>query len=125
MGLVLLGTARLSGNPTAYGLVVLIGYLFVAMSCAMHLSAVLDRLLGRSAGLRVSAKTVLWLVMSIGTAWLIGRTPSQEVVLALITVPMAVGISGVVVARGDRPPAVAFLAIAVLAMALSVWVLVD
>jgi putative effector of murein hydrolase LrgA (UPF0299 family) len=124
MGLLFLAGARLSGNPSAYGLVVLVGILFVAISCAMHLGAVLDRLLGpAAAGWRISAKAVVWLVISGGTAWLIGRTPSEEVLLALLLVPPAVGIAGLLVARDERWPAVAYLAVAGLLMALvvSVW----
>lgn len=124
MGLVLLAAARLSGNPTAYGLVVFVGFLFVAISCAMHLGAVLDRLFRSAAVLpRVSAKVVVWLLVSGGTAWLIGRTPSEEVLLALLLVPPTVGIAGLLVARDDRWPAVAYLTIAGLLMALvvSVW----
>jgi Na+/phosphate symporter len=124
MGLVFLVTARLSGDPTAYGFVVFVGYLFVAVACALHLGAVLDRLIGSEAVLRrVSAKVVVWLLVGGGTAWLIGRTPSEEVLVALLLAPPTVGIAGLLVARDNRAPAVAFLAVAGLLMALviSVW----
>jgi hypothetical protein len=125
MGLVLLAAARLSGNPTAYGLVVFVGFLFVATSCALHLGAVLDRVFGSAAvPWRISAKAVVWLLVSGGTAWLIGRTPRDDVLVALLVVPPAVGIAGLLVARDDRWQAVAFLTVAGLLMALvvSVWV---
>jgi len=125
MGLVFLAAARLSGNPTAYGLVVFVGILFVAIACAMHLGAVLDRLIGSATvPWRASAKAVVWLLVSGGTAWLIGRTPRDDVLVALLVVPPAVGIAGLLVARDDRWQAVAFLTVAGLLMALviSVWV---
>jgi hypothetical protein len=123
MGLVFLAAARLSGNPTAYGLVVFVGILFVAASCAMHLGAVLDRLLGSAAvPWRVMAKVAVWLLVSGGTAWLIGRAPREEVLLALFLGPPAVGIAGLIVARDDRWPAVAFLSVAGALMALITWV---
>ena len=124
MGLVFLAVARLSGNPSAYGLVVFVGFVFVAMGCAMHVDALLDRLLGSAAApWRVSAKLIAWLVVSAGTAWLIGRTPSAEVLLALVLAPLAVGVAGLVVARDNRWPAIAFLAVAGMLTALvaSVW----
>lgn len=124
MGLVFLAAARLSGNPSAYGLVVFVGFVFVAVGCAMHLDAVLDRLLGSvAAPWRVSAKMVAWLAVGAGTAWLIGRTPSEEVLLALVLAPPAVGVAGLVVARDNRWPAMAFLGVAGMLMALvaSVW----
>ena len=124
MGLVFLAAARLSGNPSAYGLVVFAGILFVAISCAMHLGAVIDRLFRSATGAwRVSAKAVVWLVVSGATAWLIGRTPSEEVLLALLLAPPTVGVAGLLVARDDRWPAIAYLTVAGLLMALvvSVW----
>ena len=124
IGLVFLAVARLSGNPSAYGLVVFVGIVFVAMGCAMHLDAVLDRLLESAAEpWRVSAKVVAWLTVSAGTAWLIGRAPGEEVLLGLMLAPPAVGVAGLVVARGDRWPAIAFLEGAGILTALvaSVW----
>lgn len=124
MGVVFLAAARLSGNPTGYGLVVFMGILFVAISCAMHLGAVLDHLFGSAAmPRRVSAKVVVWLLVSGGTAWLIGRAPREELLVALLVAPPAVGIAGLLVARDDRWPAIAFLTVAGLLMALviSVW----
>jgi hypothetical protein len=126
MGLVLLAAARLSGNPTAYGLVVFVGLVIVAISCAMHLSAVIDRLPGSAAlPWRLSAKVVGWLLVSGGTAWLIGRAPRDDVLVALLLVPATLGIAGVAVAPDNRWPAVAYLAVAGLLMALVVWVWLD
>jgi putative effector of murein hydrolase LrgA (UPF0299 family) len=126
MGLVLLAAARLSGNPTANGLVVLVGLLIVATSCAMHLGAVIDRLFGSAAlPWRLSTKVVAWLLISGGTAWLIGRAPRLDVLLALLLVPSTVGIAGVAVARDNRWPAVAYLVVAGFLMALVVWVWLD
>lgn len=125
MGLVLLAAARLSGNPTAYGLVVFAGILFVAAACAMHLGAVLDRGFGSGAAAwRVPAKVGIWLLVGGGTAWLIGRTPGEEVLFALLAAPMAVGIAGLLVGRDNRWPAVAFLAVAGVLTALIASVLV-
>ena len=124
MGLLFLVIARLSGNPSAYGLVVFVGYVFVAIGCAMHLDAVLDRLFGSAAEpWRVSAKVVAWLAVGAGTTWLIGRTPSEEVLLALVLAPPAVGVAGLVVARDNRWPAMAFLGVAGMLIVLiaSVW----
>ena len=124
MGLVLLAAARLSGNPTAYGLVVFVGFVFVAVACAMHLGAVLDRLLGSAAWpWRVSAKVVAWLLVSGGTAWLIGRAPREEVLLALAVAPAAVGVARLAVVPDDRWPAIAFLTVAgcLTALVASVW----
>jgi putative effector of murein hydrolase LrgA (UPF0299 family) len=126
MGLVLLAAARLSGNPTAYGLVVFVGLLIVALSCAMHLAAVIDRLPGPAAWQwRLSTKVVVWLLVSAGTAWLIGRAPRDDVLVALLLVPSTVGIAGVAVARDNRWPAVAYLTVAGFLMALVVWVWLD
>ncbi len=125
MGLLFLVVARLSGNPSAYGLVVFVGFVFVAIGCAMHLDAVLDRLFGSVAEQpwRVPAKVVAWLAVGAGTAWLIGRTPGEEVLLALVLAPPAVGVAGLVVARDNRWPAIAFLGVAGMLIVLiaSVW----
>ena len=123
MGLVFLVPARLSGNPTAYGFVVFVGYLLVAISCAQHAGAVLDRLLGSTTMLaRISAKLAVWLVVGGGTAWLIGRTPSDDVLVALMLAPAGVGIAGFAVARDDRWAAVAYLAVAGLLTVFAAWV---
>jgi hypothetical protein len=124
MGLLFLVVARLTGNPSAYGLVVFVGFVFVAIGCAMHLDAVIDRVFGSAAEpWRVSAKVAGWLAVGAGTAWLIGRTPSEEVLLALVLAPPAVGVAGLVVARDHRWPAVAFLGVAGMLIVLiaSVW----
>ena len=126
MGLVFLVPARLSGNPEAYGFVVFVGYLLVAISCAQHAGAVLDRLLGSTTMLaRISAKLAVWLVVGGGTAWLIGRTPSDDVLVALMVVPPAIGIAGLAVARDNRWSAVAYPAFAGLLTALAVWAWLD
>ena len=126
MGLVFLAAAHFSGNPTAFGLVVFVGIVFVAMSCAMQLGVVLDRLLGSVAmQWRLATKVVIWLVVSGGTAWLIGRAPSEEVLFALLVVPLGAGIAGQSVARDDKGPAIAFLAVAGLLSALVIWVWLD
>jgi hypothetical protein len=122
MGLVLLATARLSGNPSAYGLVVFVGFVFVAVACAMHLGTVVDRLFGSTAW-RISAKGVVWLLIGGGTAWLIGRAPREEVLFALALAPVAVGAAGVAVARDDRWRALAFVAVAGLhtTLVVAIW----
>jgi len=58
-----------------------------------------------------------------GTGWLIGRAPRDEVLLGLVMAPAAVGVAGLVVARDNRWPALAFLAVAGMLTALiaSVW----
>jgi len=124
MGLVLLAVARLTGNPSAYGVVVFVGFVFVAVGCAMHLDAVLNRVLRSAAEpWRLSARVVAWLAVSAGTGWLIGRAPRDEVLLGLVMAPAAVGVAGLVVARDNRWPALAFLAVAGMLTALiaSVW----
>jgi hypothetical protein len=124
MGLVFLAVARLSGNPSAFGLVVFVGIVFVAIGCAMQLDAVVARLLESAAEpWRTSARVVAWLVVSAGTGWLIGRAPGEEVLLGLVLAPFAVGVAALVVARDNRWPAIAFLAVAGMLMALvaSVW----
>ena len=126
MGLVFLAAAHFSGNPTAFGLVVFVGIVFVAISCAMHLGVVLDRLLGPAAmPWRISTKMLLWLLVGGGTAWLIGRAPSEEVLLALLLAPLTAGIAGLSVARDDKWQAIAFLAVAGLLSALVIWVWLD
>ena len=126
MGLVFLVPARLSGNPEAYGFVVFVGYLLVAISCAMHAGAIFDRVFGPEAAVpRVAAKVAVWLIVSGGTAWLIGRTPSEEVLFALMVVPPAIGIAGLAVARDTRWSAVAYPAFAGLLTALAVWAWLD
>ena len=123
MGLVFLAAARLSGNPSGYGLVVLVGILLVATSCAMHLGTAVDRLLeSAAAAARVSAKVVIWLLVSGGTAWLIGRAPSEELLLTIGLAPSAAGIVGLIVARENRLPAVAYLTVAGALLALVGWV---
>lgn len=123
MGLIFLAAARLSGDPSAYGLVVFVGILFVATSCAMHSGAVLDRLLGSAAtAARLAAKAVIWLLVVGGTAWLIGRAPREELLLALGLAPSAVGIAGLVVARNNRWPALPYLTVAGALLALVGWV---
>lgn len=125
MGLTFLAAARLSGNPTAYGLVVLLGILLVAVSCAMHVSVVLDRVLVSAALRRRIAKLAVWLIVAGGTAWLIGRTPSEEVLVALMVVPALIGVAGLAVGGNNRLPAVTYLAVAALLTALAVWVWLD
>ncbi|MGH2417222.1 MAG: hypothetical protein ACRDFY_02715 [Candidatus Limnocylindria bacterium] len=125
MGLVFLAAARISGNPTAYGLVVFVGILFVAIACAMHVSAALDgRFRSGPAAWRLVAKVGIWLLVGGGTAWLIGRAPGEEVLIGLLAAPLAVGIAGLLVAHDNRWPAVAFLAVAGLLAALIASVLV-
>lgn len=125
MGLVFLAAARLSGSPTAYGLVVLVGIVFVAVACAMHLGAVVDHRFGAGAApWRVPTKVGIWLLVGGGTAWLIGRTPGEEVLIGLLAAPPAVGIVGLLVGQNSRWPAVAFLAVAGLLTALIASVLV-
>lgn len=125
LGLIFLAAARLSGRPTAYGFVVFVGVLLVALSCAMHLGAVLDRLDRTAPALRAGAKLAVWVVVGAGTAWLIGRTPGEEVLIGLMIVPAAVGIAGVAVARDERWPAITYLVIAGLLAALIAWVWLD
>lgn len=118
-GLMLLATAGLSGNPGSHGLVILVGIVFVAVACAMHLGAILDGVAGSStAPWCLPAKLVVWLLLGGGTASLIARAPGEEVLLAIGLAPTAVGITGVVVGRANRWPAVTFLTLAVLVMAL-------
>lgn len=126
MGLVLLAAARASGNPTGYGLVVFVGILFVAASCAMHLGVVLDRLFDASAGLPRSGAIVgVWLLVGVGTAWLIGRAPGEELLYALMVVPSAVGIVGLVGGRDSTWSAAAYLAVAGILLALILSVLLG
>ena len=126
MGLVFLAAAHFSGNPTAFGLVVFVGIVFVAISCAMHLGVVIDHLLGPAAmPWRLPSKMLIWLLVGGGTAWLIGRAPSEEVLLALLLAPLTAGIAGLSVARDDKWQAIAFLAAAGLLSALVIWVWLD
>lgn len=118
MGLVFLAAVRLSGHPQAFGLVVFVGVLFVALACALHLGAMLDQLRAATGPRRLVLKVAAWLAIGAGTAWLIERAPGDEVLVALLVVPGAVAVAGVVVARSERWAAGAFLALAVLLAAL-------
>lgn len=122
MGFFLLAAVRLSGNPRGPGFAVFIATLFVALGCAMHLGAMFDRLITPSPW-RVVLKLVAWILIGAGTAWVIERAPGDELLVALLIVPGAIGIAAVLVARRDRWSAVPFLGLAVLLVVLlgPVW----
>jgi hypothetical protein len=119
MGIVFLAAVRFSGDPQAHGLAVFVGILLVAVGCAMHLHAVLDRLLDTAATLWRAGATLLgWLAVGAGTAWLLGRAPGDEVLIALMFAPGTLGVTGRLVARDARWPALVFLALAGVLVAL-------
>lgn len=112
MGIVFLAAVRASGQPQAFGVAVFVGIVLVAVACAMHVGAIVDRLDPIAPPFRVAARWIAWVVVAGGTAWLIGRAPGDEVLLGLLIAPTALGIAGMVVAHDDPWPAVAFLALA-------------
>lgn len=108
MGVLLLWTARLSGNPSAYGIVVLGGIVLVAIGCAMHLAAATDAVVGHAA-LRAIAHVAVWLGIGAGTVWLVGRAPRDDVLLGLLLVPSFAGVAGLIVTRRSAWPAAVFM----------------
>lgn len=112
MGISLLTAVRLSGNPQGFGLAVALGVILVAIACASHASAVLDRLEDVPSMTCLAVKVATWVSTGGGTIWLVGRAPGDEVLVVLIVVPMALGIVGLVVTRDSPWPAVAFLVLA-------------
>jgi hypothetical protein len=125
LGLAILAAVRVSGAAVSYGFAVFIGILVVAAACAIHLGAISDRVLTRASGVpRFAVRVVAWLAVGAGTAWVIGRAPGDEVVFSLLTVPTGLGIAGLAVARRDPWPALPFLVVAGLFVALlgPLWV---
>lgn len=123
MGALFLVTVRLSGNPSAYGLAVLVALVLVAIGCGLHLSALVGTLPVRRP-FRVLAGALGWLVLAIGSAWVVERAPGGELVSWLILVPIVIGTLGLRAPRPGRWAAIAFMGVAVglAALLLPVWI---
>ena len=115
VGAALLAAFRLSGSPVGAGVLVFVGTWFVAIGCALHLSAILDRM-ALAIGWRISLKLAAWALTLGATGWAIARAPGPELLTGLLTVPTLVGIAGTVLAGSDRWSSLGF---AFVALALS------
>ncbi len=111
LGATLLAAFRVSGSPGGAGVVVFIGAWLVAIGCAMHLGATLDRR-ALARGWRIGLKLAAWALTLGATAWAMTRAPGPELLTGLITVPPAVGLAGIVLAPDDRWPALGFALVA-------------
>ena len=110
LGVAVLVPVRLSGHAVSFGFAVFIGIWLVAAACAMHLGAITDTLLrSRQGAVRFGVRLAGWIGIGAGTAWVIGRAPGDEVLFSLLTVPSALGVAGLVVARRSPWPALPFL----------------
>ena len=117
VGATLLAAFRVSGSPAGAGVLVFLGAWFVAIGCALHLGAILDKA-ALAIGWRISLKLAAWALIVCATAWAMARAPGPELLTGLLTVPGLVAIAGTVLARRDRWSALgfAFVAVALTAM---------
>lgn len=124
LGFAILAAARLSGNPSGFGFAVFIGVVLVALASGLHAGALLHLAGFPSAPLRLLVEGVVWLLIAVGTVWILGRAPRDEVLVALGIVPSALGLVGVGAARGRRIEAAVFLVFALLLTALvtPIWI---
>lgn len=121
-GITCLAAVRLSPNPAALGLVVVMGLTLVAGACAIHLSALVGGLVSHGP-LRLVLQAGAWIGMAVGTAWIVERAPGDELVVALMTVPPLVGASGLAAYRTDRWASIGFLVLSLglVLLILPVW----
>ena len=97
-----------------------VGTWFVAIGCAMHLSAILDRMGRLAIGWRTSLKLAAWALTLGATAWAMARAPGPELLTGLLTVPALVGVAGTALARSDRWSSLGFAFVALALSALLV-----
>jgi hypothetical protein len=119
VGATFIAVFRMSGNPLGAGVLAFLGAWFVAIGCALHVSAILDRV-ALTSGWRISLKLAAWALILGATAWAIARTPGGELTIGLLTAPVLVALAGVVLAGRDRWPALGFAAVALALSALLV-----
>ena len=117
LGATFIAVFRVSENPLGAGVLVFLGAWFVAIGCALHLSAILDRV-ALAIGWRISLKLAAWALTLGATAWAIARTPGDELLIGLLTVPVLVALAGIVLAGRDRWSALGFAAVALALSAL-------
>ena len=117
LGAMLLAAFRISGSPVGAGVLVFLGAWFVAIGCALHLTATIDRL-ALAVGWRMGLKLAAWAFVVGATVWAIARAPGPELLTGLLTVPVLVGVAGIL--PQARAAALGFL---VLALALSAFLL--
>ena len=112
LGATLLAVFRLSGSSAAgaHGLVWISVWL-IALGCGMQVGAIIDRS-GGTAIWTVIGKTATWAAVLAATVWGIYLAADGVLLIALLTVPPVIGMVGVVVGKGDRSAALAFLAVA-------------
>ena len=125
LGVVILVAVRLSGSAVEYGFAVFVGILLVAAGCAMHIGAITDELLRTRHGvLRFAVRLAAWIGVGLGTAWVIGRAPGDEVLFSVLTVPSALALGGLAVRRRSPWPALPFLVltIAMVSVLGQVWI---
>jgi len=124
LGATLLAAFRVSGSPAGAGVLVFVGTWFVAIGCALHLSAILDRM-GLAIGWRTSLKLAAWALTLGATAWAMARAPGPELLTGLLTVPALVGVAGTVPAGSDRWSSLGFAFVALALSALLVPAALD
>ena len=111
LGATFIAAFRVLENPRGAGVLVFLGAWFVAIGCALHLGAILDRV-SLASRWRISLKLAAWALTLGATAWAIARTPGDELLVGLLTVPVLVAFAGIVLAGRDRWSALGFAAVA-------------
>ena len=119
VGATFIAVFRASGNPLGAGVLAFLGACFVAIGCAMHLSAILDRV-ALASGWRIFLKLAAWALTLGATAWAIARAPGPELTIGLLFAPPLIAICGIVLAGRDRWSALGFAAVALALSALLV-----
>jgi hypothetical protein len=117
LGATFIAAFRVLENPRGAGVLVFLGAWFVAIGCALHLSAILDRV-ALAIGWRIFLKLAAWGFSLGATGWAIARTPGDELLIGLLTMPVLVALAGVVLGGRDRWSALGFAAVALALSAL-------
>ncbi len=100
-GIVLLIPVRMAETPQALGLVVVIATVLIAAGCALQLSEVIGGA-SLAAPWRGMLIVAAWLATFGGAVWAISRAPGDELLIALMTAPVAVGTVGATLVTPER-----------------------
>lgn len=101
MGIVLLIPVRMSETPQALGLVVVVATVLIAAGCALQLSEVIGGA-ALAAPWRAPLIVGAWLATFGGAAWAVSRAPGSELLIVLMTAPVAVGAVGVILQPAEK-----------------------
>ena len=126
MGVLFLAVVRFSADRGSLGIVAALGIVLVATGCALHTAAILHQLASLPPLVRGLATAIGWVAWTIAVVWLLRLVdPRPEVLLAVFMTPAALGVAGLLLSRGNRGWAAAFLTKAVALIALLGPVLVQ